>query len=258
MGATDITIDRLAIGYRAGRRHSVVVAKELSGCVEEGQLTCLIGRNGSGKSTLLRTIAGFQPPISGRITIGGEDTKSMGRMRMARKVGVVLTSKPDIRNMTVAETVAMGRTPYTNFWGNMTAKDRQAVAEAISMAGIESLSAKPMGQLSDGERQKVMVAKALAQQTPALLLDEPTAFLDYPSKLSLMKLLLSLAHDTAKTILLSTHDVEMALHHADRLWLMDEGRLSVGEPSMMASDGTLQRYIGEQNELPHPSQKATS
>jgi iron complex transport system ATP-binding protein len=145
--------------------------------------------------------------------------------------------------MTTDDLVGMGRSPYTGFWGTLTANDRQIVSEAISMVGIESLRGRMIHTLSDGERQKVMIAKALAQQTPIIYLDEPTAFLDYPSKVEMMQLLRRLAHQEQKTIFLSTHDVELALQLADCLWLMEQNQLSVGTPRQLADNGALSRFV---------------
>ena len=162
---------------------------------------------------------------------------------LSRTIGIVLTEKPDVRNMTTEELVGMGRSPYTGFWGGLTADDRRIVAEAIGLVGIEGLQGRMVHTLSDGERQKVMIAKALAQQTPVIYLDEPTAFLDYPSKVEMMQLLRRLAHQEQKTIFLSTHDVELALQLADRLWLMESGGLTVGTPRELADEGALSRFI---------------
>ena len=169
-------------------------------------------------------------------------------------IGIVLTEKPDVRNMTIEDLVGMGRSPYTGFWGTLTANDKQIVADAIRMVGIEPLRGRMIHTLSDGERQKAMIAKALAQQTPIIYLDEPTAFLDYPSKVEMMQLLRRLAHEEQKTIFLSTHDVELALQLADCLWLMEcvphsdlqfrePNQLSVGTPRQLADNGALSRFI---------------
>ena len=161
-------------------------------------------------------------------------------------IGVVLTEKPDIRNMSVRELVALGRSPYTGFWGTLHDEDWQVVDEAIDAVRIGSLRDRMVHTLSDGERQKVMIAKALAQQTPVIFLDEPTAFLDFPSKVEMMQLLRRLAIEAQKTIFLSTHDFELALQVADRLWLMEENgkrQLHVGTPQELAQSGALARYV---------------
>ena len=145
--------------------------------------------------------------------------------------------------MTVEELVGLGRSPYTGFWGTLTEEDRHIVSESIHLVGIEPLRQRMVQTLSDGERQKVMIAKALAQQTPIIYLDEPTAFLDYPSKVEVLQLLRRLAAEEQKTIFLSTHDVELALQLADRLWLMDTDGLSVGTPHELSAQGALSRFI---------------
>jgi iron complex transport system ATP-binding protein len=233
-----VQLHQLSIGYA-----SKVVADNLDGAISSGELTCLLGQNGIGKSTMLRTLAGFQPKLSGTVSICGRDISEYTDKELSRTIGIVLTEKPDVKNMTIEEMVGMGRSPYTGFWGNLSAADRQVVSDAITMVGINSLCGRLIHTLSDGERQKVMMAKALAQQTPIIYLDEPTAFLDFPSKVEMMQLLHRLAAEEQKTIFLSTHDVELSLQIADRIWLMEPGRLSVGSPQQLAADGTLSRFI---------------
>ena len=183
-------------------------------------------------------------------------------------IGVVLTEKPDVRNMSVRELVSLGRSPYTGFWGTYTEEDLRIVDEAIEMVGITVLTRRPVHTLSDGERQKVMIAKALAQQTPVIFLDEPTAFLDYPSKVEVLQLLRRISREAGKTIFLSTHDVELALQLADTIWLMrkleergkwkeegdmtklgERGRspVTIGSPEELAASGDLGRFIERQN-----------
>lgn len=209
---TAITTNRLTVGYRGHR-----VVEDISLSLPCGRLVCLLGPNGAGKSTLLRTLCGFQPPIAGTVTISGSDLTAMSAAEVARLVSVVLTDRPLTPSLTAAEMVGMGRAPYTGFWGRLSDDDRRLVSEAMQTVGIDSLATRRMGQLSDGERQKVMIAKALAQHTPVIVLDEPTAFLDYPSKVAVMKTLARLAHDEGKTILMSTHDLELAAQLGDEL-----------------------------------------
>ena len=236
-----VVLQNLSIGY-ATNGNKKVVAEGLNAAINSGELTCLLGCNGVGKSTLLRTLSSFQPALGGEIMLnasqpsGFRPLTSYTDKELSRMIGIVLTEKPDVRNMTIEELVGMGRSPYTGFWGTLTANDHQIVSEAISMVGIESLRGRMVHTLSDGERQKVMIAKALAQQTPVIYLDEPTAFLDYPSKVEMMQLLRRLAHDQQKTIFLSTHDVELALQLADCLWLMEcvpHSDLQVREPGLL-------------------------
>ena len=209
---TAITTNRLTVGYRGHR-----VVEDISLSLPCGRLVCLLGPNGAGKSTLLRTLCGFQPPIAGTVTISGSDITTMSAAEVARLVSVVLTDRPLTPSLTAAEMVGMGRAPYTRFWDRLSDDDRRLVSEAMQTVGIDSLATRRMGRLSDGERQKVMIAKALAQHTPVIVLDEPTAFLDYPSKVAVMKTLARLAHDEGKTILMSTHDLELAAQLGDEL-----------------------------------------
>lgn len=209
---TAITTNRLTVGYRGHR-----VVEDISLSLPCSRLVCLLGPNGAGKSTLLRTLCGFQPPIEGTVTISGSDITTMSAAEVARLVSVVLTDRPLTPSLTVAEMVGMGRAPYTGFWGRLSDDDRRLVSEAMQTVGIAPLATRRMGRLSDGERQKVMIAKALAQHTPVIVLDEPTAFLDYPSKVAVMKTLARLAHDEGKTILMSTHDLELAAQLGDEL-----------------------------------------
>ena len=223
------------------------VASDLNATACPGSLTCLIGHNGTGKSTLLRTIAHLQPALDGSVFIGPDDITMLRPSRLSRMISIVLTSRPDARNMTVEELVALGRAPYTGFWGRLSSDDRLIVRQSIESVGIAPMAERRVCSLSDGEMQKVMIAKSLAQQTPVILLDEPTAFLDFPGKIDLMLLLQRLAHEERKTILLSTHDLETALQTADRLWLLADGALHDGTPHELAAQGFIDDYIGRKN-----------
>jgi len=249
-----IRLTGLSIGYRG--KHSVkCVADDISQAIHSGELTCLLGENGAGKSTLLRTLSGFLPPLAGEISILGRPLSSYKERELATVIGVVLTEKNNLQNMTVRELVGMGRSPYTGFWGRLSADDRRKVDDALSLVGIAALGDRMVQTLSDGERQKVMIAKALAQETPVIFLDEPTAFLDYPSKVEIFHLLHRLSREMHKTIFLSTHDLELALQIADRLWLMPRrpdpekrgsagGRsVTVGTPEDLSLDGTLDMFF---------------
>lgn len=241
-----IRLSGLQIGYCV-RNEEHVVAERLDASISNGELTCLLGRNGAGKSTLLRTLAAFQPPLGGSIRLLGRALRAYSDRELSHLLGVVLTDKCDLTNMTAADLVAMGRAPYTGFWGALAASDRQEIDRAIAAVGIESLAGRKIQTLSDGERQKAMIAKVLAQQTPVILLDEPTAFLDYPSKVEIMQLLHRLTRETGKTIFLSTHDLELALQIADRIWLMKRGEpLITGTPEDLSIDGTLAGFFPQQ------------
>lgn len=238
-----IRLENLTIGYRA-KNSVTTVAEGISASVRSGELTCLLGANGVGKSTLLRTLSSFQPKLGGNIFINGREIGGFTDKELARTVGVVLTDKPDVQNMTVRELVSFGRSPYTGFWGRCSADDWAIVDEAMRLIGIERLAHRMVSTLSDGERQKVMIAKALAQQTPVIYLDEPTAFLDYPSKVEMMQLLHRVSREMMKTIFLSTHDVELALQIADTVWLMARGQgIATGTPEDLALDGTLPGFF---------------
>lgn len=218
-----ITLKNLVVGYPDGR-HTRQLNHAANEEAHDCMLTCLIGANGAGKSTLLRTIAGFQLPLEGTVLLGGDDVRTLSPRQRAERMAVVLTDRPDVMCTTVWEMVATGRAPFTGFWGRLSGKDRDIVTRSLRLVGIEWMADRTVASLSDGERQKVMIAKALAQQTPIILLDEPTAFLDYPSRVEVMQLLFNIAHEEHKTVLLSTHDLDLALHTADRLWLFERER----------------------------------
>lgn len=218
-----ITLKNLVVGYPDGR-HTRQLNHAANEEAHDGMLTCLIGANGAGKSTLLRTIAGFQLPLEGTVVLGGDDVRALSPRQRAERMAVVLTDRPDVMCTTVWEMVATGRAPFTGFWGRLSGKDRNIVTRSLRLVGIEWMADRTVASLSDGERQKVMIAKALAQQTPVILLDEPTAFLDYPSRVEVMQLLLNIAHEEHKTVLLSTHDLDLALQTADRIWLFERER----------------------------------
>ena len=218
-----ITLKNLVVGYPDGR-HTRQLNHAANEEAHDGMLTCLIGANGAGKSTLLRTIAGFQLPLEGTVLLGGDDVRALSPRQRAERMAVVLTDRPDVMCTTVWEMVATGRAPFTGFWGRLSGKDRSIVTRSLRLVGIEWMADRTVASLSDGERQKVMIAKALAQQTPVVLLDEPTAFLDYPSRVEVMQLLLNIAHEEHKTVLLSTHDLDLALQTADRIWLFEKER----------------------------------
>lgn len=238
-----IHISDLSIGY-ADKKSRKVVASGINAGIYSGELTCLLGANGVGKSTLLRTLSAFQPKLGGEIFIDGKEIGTYTDKTLSHVISVVLTEKPDIRNMSVDELVSLGRSPYTGFWGTLSKEDQDVVNHSISLVGIEDLQQRMIETLSDGERQKVMIAKALAQETPVIYLDEPTAFLDYPSKVEMMQLLYRLSRETGKTIFLSTHDLELALQIADKLWLMDRTRgLKIGTPEDLSLDGSLASFF---------------
>ena len=238
-----IEIKGLTIGY-SSKKNNKVVAQDITATIFSGELTCLLGPNGIGKSTLLKTLTAFLPKLSGEIVIQGKEINCYSEKRLATLISVVLTEKLEISNMTVRQLVGLGRSPYTGFWGTLSKQDEEIVDNAISLVKITNLSQRMIHTLSDGERQKVMIAKALAQETPIILLDEPTAFLDFPSKVEIMQLLHRLSRKTNKTIFLSTHDLELALQIADKIWLMDsENGIRTGVPEDLALNGSLSSFF---------------
>lgn len=216
-----ISLSQLSVGYTLS--HPVISDINLE--LRSGQLACLIGENGIGKSTLLKTLTGFLPKLKGSLLLGNRDIESFSQRELARQVSIVVTQKPDVQNLTIEEIIGLGRSPYTGFFGRLRAEDRKVVDDAIATMGIEKLRGRMIQTLSDGERQKVMIAKALAQETPIILLDEPTAFLDFPSKAETFQSLQRMAHERDKLILLSTHDLELAVRFADSLLEVKKGCL---------------------------------
>ncbi len=232
----------LTTGY--GRK---TIGNDLSAHLPKGRLVALLGGNGAGKSTLLRTLAGFQPPLTTPsvsetgIWLDGKDLKNYSARELARKLSVVLTFKPEADALTVWDVVQAGRIPHQKLLTGTNKADVQAVEQALALTNTQRFAQRELCTLSDGERQRVFIAKALAQETPVILLDEPSAFLDFPSKIQLFRLLLSLAHEAGKSILLSTHDVEMALEFADQLWLLSSHGIQAGTTAELAQQGALDR-----------------
>lgn len=244
MKQTTIELINATIGYKTWNK-TVVVSSDINVSLQAGELVSLIGRNGCGKSTLLRTIAGFQPLIDGRIIQNGKDIQEYSIQERACMLSVVTTNFKPVPDMTVFDLVAMGRSPYTGFWGRLSSEDKKIIDDSIRMVGMEEYRDRTVETLSDGERQKVLIAKAIAQETSTIILDEPTSFLDYPSKVKTMKLLQSLAHDCNKTVLVSTHDLEQALQFSDRIWFIDEANKHIIKtPTQIVEDGILEDKFG--------------
>lgn len=214
-----LTTNNLTIGYRNGRSN-VVIAKGLNLNLAEGTVTALLGANGVGKSTLLRTLSRQQPALEGSVNLFDIDMAKLSADEVARKISIVHTERTNAGALTVREVVGLGRQPYTGFFGRLNNDDRRIVEEAMAAVGVEGIAGSYMANISDGQRQKTMIARALAQQTPVMILDEPTSFLDVASRLETIGLLSTLARDHGKAILLSTHDISDAMTVADALWLM--------------------------------------
>lgn len=238
-----IRITDLVTGY-SGKKGKTVISGGINASLYSGELTCLLGPNGAGKSTLLKTLSGFIAPLSGVIETEGKPLGSYSEAELSKIISVVLTDKVSLNNMSVEELVEMGRSPYTGFWGRLSHRDREIVDESLELVNITGLRKRMVQTLSDGERQKVMIAKALAQETPIIFLDEPTAFLDYPSKVEIMQLLQRLSRIKGKTVFLSTHDLELALQIADKIWLIDKKYgVTIGTPEDLSLDGQMARYF---------------
>ncbi len=244
MSNESISTNNLSIGYRrvGGDRHSreAVIQSGLSFSLYEGEMVCMLGPNGCGKSTLLRTLSGLQPPLSGTYSLSAERSVSpkdglssvSEQSERSKSIALVLTERLSLENTTVHDVVAMGRYPYTSFLDGLTDEDEHIIAESLQQVGFASSGeagqsefGQPVGQSffnahSDGEKQRILIAKALAQQTPIILLDEPTAHLDLPHRILILRLLRKLAHEQGKTILISTHELDLALALSDRILLM--------------------------------------
>jgi iron complex transport system ATP-binding protein len=244
--ASLLNTDGLQTGYRNAGKRTVVSGHLPELGIMAGRLICLLGPNGSGKSTLLRTLACLQPPLAGNIVITGQT--GLSSAEVARRISMVLTDRVTGSNLNVYSLIALGRYPWSGWLGILTEADRAACGRAIATAGVGNLLDRKVQTLSDGENQKVMLARALAQDTPILMLDEPTAHLDLPSRIRLMRLLHRLARDTGKGILLSTHELDLALQVADEVWLLGTGGgLHKGVPEDLVLDGVFESAFARED-----------
>lgn len=222
---------------------SRILLDNVSTSFSKGQLTALIGRNGSGKSTLLRAIAGLNKRYSGDIILGSKNIQSLSPGALAKTLAFVITERTRIPNLRCEDVVAIGRAPYTNWIGRIQDIDRLIVMDAIRSVGMESYANRTMDTMSDGECQRIMIARALAQDTPIMLLDEPTSFLDMPNRYELVSLLRTLAHDKGKCVLFSTHELDVALRMCDSIALVDNGSLYHLSVTEMVKSGHIQRLF---------------
>lgn len=229
----------LWIGYRRRAKSDIVLARALNLDLDRGTLVGLLGPNGVGKSTLLRTLAGMQEPLAGRVLLGGQDLATLTHLARARLRSMVLTVAPQPNMMNGYSLVAMGRQPHSDWLGRLTAADHRAVDWALAAVDGVELAEKPLAQLSDGQRQKLMIARALAQESQVMLLDEPTAYLDLARRVETMQLLKGLARSAQRAILVSTHDLDLALRSCDQLWLMSADGIVSGAPEDLVLDGAL-------------------
>lgn len=238
-----VTINQLTIGYSDSRK-DIVVAESINLNLVNGELVCLMGPNGIGKSTLLRTLTGLQPPLSGDIFINGVDIQKSKASERAQQVAIVLTERPTAGFMTVRELVALGRYPYTNWQSYHSLEDEQAINQALNQVGLMARQHQAIAELSDGYLQKALIARALTQDTDLIVLDEPTVHLDIKNKTEVIQLLRSLSKTANKTILLSTHDLDLALSYADQLWLFNEEQILTGLPEDLVLSGDIIKTFG--------------
>ncbi len=238
--------EALTAGYRSGRATTEVV-RQATATLRPGEFCCLLGINGAGKSTLMRTLAGLQPALSGIVEIGGVRADHLSTADRARMVSLVLTERTFARYLTGLDVVRLGRHPFTGWSGRLTRDDHRIVDDAISLTRCDELVDRPMTTLSDGEKQRVLIARAVAQSPRVMLLDEPTAFLDVAHRVRLTALLRDLTHDAGIALLMSTHDLELALRTADTVWLVRQsGDLVVAPPEHIALAGVLSEEFSDE------------
>lgn len=238
----------LSIGYRKKNIPDHRVLEKLNLTINAGEVVCALGPNGSGKSTLIRTLAGLQAPLGGAAFVLEKQVDHRNPKSLARLLSVVLTDKIDVKNFSVSELAAMGRYPYTKWFGQSTHKDIDIIKRSLDLVHLSDFADRPIMELSDGELQRAMIAKALVQNTPVILLDEPTAHLDLPNRMETMQLLRKLAKETRKAILMSTHDLDLALQTADILWLIEKnGPVTAGLPEDLVLNGSFQATFQTEN-----------
>ncbi|WP_294822518.1 ABC transporter ATP-binding protein [uncultured Flavobacterium sp.] len=233
-----LATENMSIGYPSGKGNTVI-ARDIAISLGYGSLTALIGENGVGKSTLLRTLTGIQPPLSGSIRLDDKNLLSYTTKELAQNLSIVLTERLPASNLTVFELVALGRQPYTNWLGLLSGEDTAQVENALQHTQIEHLSNKKIHEISDGQFQKALIARALAQDTPLIILDEPTTHLDLLHKANLLRLLKRLASEAGKCILYSTHDIDLALQVSDGIIVMANGKAVQGTPQELISQNVF-------------------
>jgi len=239
MSSAFVNIIGLETGYQTGRTR-LPISKNLNLKLNRGELVCLLGANGAGKSTLLRTLVGLQKPLAGKVFFDGKKLEDFPTDQRASLLGLVLTGRAGSGLMTVGELVLSGRLPYTNFLGRFSEKDFSIANSALESVGLTKLKNRTLSQISDGEHRKTMIARLIAQKSQLMILDEPSAYLDFPGKIEVLQLLKSISSKGDVTALLSTHDVELSLKIADRIWLIDNnGDLFSGVPEDLIFSGLL-------------------
>jgi iron complex transport system ATP-binding protein len=243
-----LSLDSLKIGYGSGKNENVLLPPLVAGA-KRGELIAVIGRNGIGKSTLLRTLTGLQQPLGGDITIGGKNIREYSRMELAQNVGYISTEIIKVNNMSVYDLVALGRYPHTNWTGKIEADDHDVIMDALEKTSMVSFGRKFVSELSDGERQKAMIARILAQDTGIMIMDEPTAFLDVASKYEILHLMRMLSGNGHKTIIFSTHDLQMAISQSDKVWLILDNKMIEGAPEDLMIAGAFDHLFNSSTVL---------
>ena len=234
MSNASITTNNLTIGYE-----NHVVQRDVSFSLFAGEMVCMLGPNGCGKSTLLRTLAGLQPALNGNFKV-----VEFQRFNVQSAIALVLTERLSLDNTTVHDVVAMGRYPYTSFLGGLSANDEQVIAQSLSAVGLEGTEHTYFNAHSDGEKQRALIAKAIAQETPIILLDEPTAHLDLPNRIRILQLLRRLAHEQGKTILISTHELDLAIQLSDRILLLSENGVQLDTATQLRQTKAFTHAFG--------------
>ncbi len=234
-----LTARNISIGYNQKSKLPLILAKQINLSLIPGQLTAIIGQNGSGKSTLLRTLSGQLEPTEGTLLLNGQAYDELSPILRSKYLAVVLTKKEFSQHLSVLEFVQLGRIPYTDWLGNLTSKDHQAVRQAINATHLTELVNQKCGTLSDGQMQRVSIARALAQDTPVVLLDEPTTHLDLVNKAGTLKLLTAMAHEHDKSVAYATHDIELALDIADQIICVHNQKIIAASPRDMIDNGVI-------------------
>lgn len=233
-----LSTSNLSIGYQS-KKEKNIIAENLNLTFEEGKLISLVGGNGIGKSTLLRTITGIQKPLAGTVLLNEKEIHNYESLALAQNLSLVLTEKLPPSNLSVFELIALGRQPYTNWLGKLSAEDLEKINQAITLTHIEHLIDKKHHEISDGQLQIVLIARALAQDTPLIILDEPTTHLDLFHKVSVFKLLKKLSQETNKCILFSTHDIDLAIQLSDEMIVMTESSVEQDQPCNLITKGVF-------------------
>jgi iron complex transport system ATP-binding protein len=241
-----LSTSNLSIGY-SSKKEKNTIAQNIDLSLEKGKLIALIGANGIGKSTLLRTITGIQKPLSGTVLLNEKNIHELNALTLAQNLSVVLTEKLPPSNLTVWELIALGRQPYTNWIGTLTDNDIAKINEAIELTQIGHLTAKKHYEISDGQLQIVLIARALAQDTPLIILDEPTTHLDLLHKAALLRLLKKLTQETGKCILFSTHDIDMAIQLSDEMVIMTPETTVQDQPCNLITKGSFNTLFKDEH-----------